>query len=180
METFWRKGYTGTSLDDLARSCNMNRPSLYAAFGNKQQIYLSCLDQFAQHMTAAIQPILERQKPLEACLRAFYAGVIDVYFSGDSPARGCMVWCTAITEAHEEPEIRDYLDRALNQVDAMLAKRFATAIERGELPGKRDAALLGKLAAATMHSIALRARSGQSRASLKRLGDATAKMLATG
>ena len=180
MEQFWSTGYAATSLDDLARACNMNRPSLYAAFGNKQQIYIAALDRFGEKMIDEVLPLLDGERSLEHSLRAFYHRVIEVYFSGDSVSRGCMVWCTAAVEAYAETEIRDYLDRALRQVDELLSRRFERAVAEGELPADQDPVTLGRLAAASMHSIALRARAGQSRSSLKRLGDATAGWLASG
>ena len=60
----------------------------------------------------------------------------------------------------------------------MLTSRFERALADGELPPDADPTMLGKLAATTMHSLALRSRAGQSRASLKRLSDASARMLA--
>lgn len=180
MEQFWSTGYTATSLDDLAAACQINRPSLYAAFGNKQQIYLATLARFAEQMGAQILPILTGPKPLEGTLKAFYQKVIEIYFSGTTTARGCMVWCTAAVEAHSEPEIRESLEQALQTVDELLASRFERALDQGEIPAGSDPQSLGRLAAATMHSIALRARAGQSRVSLKRLADSTASWLASG
>src|SRR5882724_10797919 len=43
-ETFWKAGYAGTSLDDLSAATGMNRPSLYAAFGDKRDLYLKALE----------------------------------------------------------------------------------------------------------------------------------------
>ena len=45
-ETFWKAGYAGTSLDDLVAATGMNRPSLYAAFGDKRDLYLKTLEHY--------------------------------------------------------------------------------------------------------------------------------------
>ncbi len=178
MDSCWSGGYSATSLDDLSMATGMNRPSLYAAFGNKQSIYLQAMEKFSTHMAEQLEPALTADQPLEAALRAFYSRVLNVYFSGDDGPRGCMVMCTATSEAHADPQIRQYLDRTLQRIDALLISRFERALADGELPSDTDPATLGKLAATTMHSLALRSRAGQSRASLKRLSDASARMLA--
>tara|TARA_R110000787_G_scaffold15088_49_gene46639 strand:- start:161 stop:787 length:627 start_codon:yes stop_codon:yes gene_type:complete len=178
MDSCWSGGYSATSLDDLSTATGMNRPSLYAAFGNKRSIYLQAMDKFGMHMAGQLEPVLTADQPLEAALRAFYGRVLNVYFSGDDGPRGCMVMCTATSEAHADPQIRQYLDRTLQRIDAMLTSRFERALADGELPPDADPTMLGKLAATTMHSLALRSRAGQSRASLKRLSDASARMLA--
>src|SRR6185503_5597935 len=44
--TFWKKGYSATTLDDLSEATGMNRPSLYGAFGDKRALYLATLERY--------------------------------------------------------------------------------------------------------------------------------------
>ncbi len=46
MRVFWQKGYVGTSLSDLTAALGINKPSLYAAFGNKEQLFASALARY--------------------------------------------------------------------------------------------------------------------------------------
>jgi AcrR family transcriptional regulator len=46
VDVFWRKGYEGASLSDLTRAMGINRPSLYAAFGDKEQLFRKVLDRY--------------------------------------------------------------------------------------------------------------------------------------
>lgn len=177
MQQFWSQGYSATSLDDLSAATGMNRPSLYAAFGNKQSIYLKSLEFFAAEMARKILRALSRPGTLHESLVRFYSNVLDVYFSGDQGARGCSVWCTATVEAHRDPVIREFLVSAIARIDGALQQRFEQAVSDGELDPGADPKILGQLAAATMHSIALRARAGASRASLRKLTSATAGLL---
>ena len=48
LQVFWRKGYEGTSLSDLTKAMGINRPSLYAAFGNKEALFRKALDRYAE------------------------------------------------------------------------------------------------------------------------------------
>lgn len=169
LDAFWTGGYTGTSLDALSAATGMNRPSLYAAFGDKRQIYLTVLGRFAQAMEAAVGAAMADAPTLAEALARFYGGALDVYLSGDEGARGCFVICTAAVDAPQEPLIRETLQAVLTLIDARLAARIRQAVVVGELPADTDVDMLGALAAATLHSLAVRARAGTPRAALEAL-----------
>ena len=177
IDAFWIGGYTGTSLDELSAATGLNRPSLYAAFGDKRQLYLTALARFVERMEAAVSTAMAEAPDLRNALARFYDGALDVYLSGDEPARGCFVICTAAVDAPEEPAIRDALQAVLTGIDVKLAARFKRAIAGGELPAGSDADALGTLAAATLHSLAIRARAGASRAALTALAKASINQL---
>src|SRR6187431_311201 len=48
LDVFWRKGYEGASLSDLTEAMGINRPSLYAAFGNKEELFRKALDRYGE------------------------------------------------------------------------------------------------------------------------------------
>lgn len=177
LDAFWTGGYNGTSLDDLSAATGMNRPSLYATLGDKQQIYLRALARFAQTMEASVSAAMADAPTLRDALARFYSGALDVYLSGDAPARGCFVICTAAVDAPQEPAIREALNATLSLIDQKLAARFRQAVERGELPPDAHVDALGALAAATLHSLAIRARAGASRSSLEALAAASIAQL---
>jgi AcrR family transcriptional regulator len=166
MDTFWTRGYAGTSLDDLAEAAGINRPSLYATFGDKQTMYLRAVAYFEAAMEAQLRLSLDQDRPLIEGLVEFYQSSIEFYLSGEGPPRGCLVICTAATEAPEEPAIRQALARVLAKMDHAFEVRIARAVERGELPRSADPRVLGQLAAAVMHSLAVRARAGSRREQL--------------
>src|ERR1700736_6971256 len=58
MQVFWRQGYEGTSLSDLTKAMGINRPSLYAAFGNKEELFRKALDRYADRPTAFVRQSL--------------------------------------------------------------------------------------------------------------------------
>lgn len=164
---FWNTGYSGASLDSIASAAGMNRPSLYAAFGDKHALYIKALDQYWASAHAAMQAALnDSSLTLEQALIAFYEGQLAIYFSGDGQPRGCFAIGTATTEAVEDPEIRNVLSRRLSQLDADLEARLQRAIESGELTGDVDSAARAMLASSLLHSISIRARAGKSREEL--------------
>ena len=181
LEAFWTHGYAGTSLDALSSATGMNRPSLYATFGDKQQLYLRTLDRFGERMEAAAVAAMADAATLREALAGFYRGALSVYLGDardDGPlARGCHVICTAAAEAPEEPAIRAALQAVLALIDRRLAERFAAAVAAGELPADSDVEALGLLAGATLHSLAIRARAGTPRPTLERLVEAAVARL---
>jgi len=176
-DTFWKTGYAGTSLDEIAAATGMNKPSLYAAFGDKRALYLEALAQYWQLAFADMRAALAKDGPLEDALMRVYEGALSIYFSGDGRPRGCFVVGTAVTEAIEDGEIRNSLMAGFHTFDGDFETRFRTARETGELKADADPAALAVLATATMHTIAIRARAGAPRAELKELARKAIKVI---
>jgi TetR/AcrR family transcriptional regulator, copper-responsive repressor len=169
MEAFWSAGYAATSLDDLAAATGMNRPSLYGAFGDKRALYLKTLEHYSAggKLRAALAP----DDTLEEALARVYKLAIGLYLQGDEGPRGCFLIGTAATEAVKSPDVRDALAAQLGELDDLFAARFVRARAAGELPRDADPRALAKLASAVLHSIALRARAGDPRASLEAIAN---------
>ena len=100
------RGYAATSLDDISAATGMNRPSLYAAFGDKQAIYLKAIERY--RAGPALRDALVGGTLREALSRA-YPAALAVYLAGDRGQRGCFVIGTAATEAVTSPMVREKL-----------------------------------------------------------------------
>jgi AcrR family transcriptional regulator len=167
---FWSTGYSGASLDSIATAAGMNRPSLYAAFGDKHALYIKALEQYWESASAAMQEALtDKDLTLEQALMGFYEGQLSIYFSGEGQPRGCFAIGTATTEAVEDSAIREVLADRLSRLDADLETRLRAAVSAGELKDDVDPAALAVLASSLLHSISIRARAGKSRAELTEL-----------
>ena len=169
IECFWKTGYSGTSLDDISAATGMNRPSLYAAFGDKQALYLKALRHYWSMSYVAMREALVDDIPLNEALMRVYEKALAIYFSGSGRPRGCFAIGTATTEAVENAEIRDSLAKGLHALDKGFEARIRTAHVNGELKANADPVALSLLASATLHTIAIRARTGSPRAELRRL-----------
>jgi len=166
-ETFWKTGYSGTSLDSIATATGMNPPSLYAAFGNKHALYLEALARYWEISLAAMREALAEDRPLGESLMLAFEAALSIYFSGKGSARGCFVIGTAVAESVDDPAIRSSVATGLRMIDTDFEARFRTAREKGELKQDADPATLAILASATMHTIAIRARAGARRTELR-------------
>jgi AcrR family transcriptional regulator len=168
-DSFWRSGYSGTSLDTISAATGMNPPSLYAAFGNKRALYLEALARYWEISLAATREALAEDRPLGESLMLAYEAALSIYFSGKGSARGCFVMGTAVTEAAEDAAIRKSVAAGLRMIDADFEARLRKARDRGELKDDADPAALALVASAIMHSIAIRARAGTPRAELREM-----------
>jgi TetR/AcrR family transcriptional regulator, copper-responsive repressor len=177
-DAFWQSGYSGTSLDEISAATGMNRPSLYAAFGDKHTLYLKALEQYWQLSLVAMREALaDPDQSLDEALMRLYDGQLSIYFSGDGRPRGCFAIGTATTEAVEDPEIRKALAEGVHLLDADLEARLQMARDKGELKDDADPAALAMLASATLHTIAIRARAGIPRVELKEIARKAASVI---
>jgi TetR/AcrR family transcriptional regulator, copper-responsive repressor len=176
-KAFWESGFAATSLEDLAAATGMNRPSLYGAFGDKRALYLKALTAYWDAGRAGMADALAPDRPLREALRRVYSIALDLYFPANGQPRGCLLIGTAATEAMRDSDVRATLADALREIDAAFEARLRLAQERGELSGAADPWTLAMLAAATLHTLALRSRAGAPRAELEKLVDGAVTLI---
>lgn len=166
-DVFWVKGYAATSLDDIVEATGMNRPSLYAAFGDKHGIYLAALRMMAERLEGAIAGAVALDLSLKAFLDFFFERCLDSYLSGADGPRGCFLVGTAVTEAVADGDVREMVRECFEACEEHLAERFAKAKAAGELPAGADPKALALLTSSTMHDLAMFARTGAGRPALE-------------
>jgi len=176
-ECFWKHGYAGTSLDDLASATGMNRPSLYAAFGNKHDLYLKTLRRYLDESRETAKALLADLPPLRIYLGRFYQAALDVYFAGSGGGRGCYSIGTAATESAVDAAVRAFLADSIQSTDAFFASLVRKAIDRAEIQPKADPEAMARVLTATLHTLAVRSRAGQSRRELEKLAAAAIEIV---
>jgi len=176
-QVFWKHGYAATSLDDLVAATGMNRPSLYAAFGDKRDLYLKTLERYQQRSRAIGREIIADDPPLRIFLKRFYDAALDIYLAAGDEARGCYSISTAPAQATTDPAVRDFLAASISGTDTFIGRQIVKAIERGEVPSNADAEALAQMATAAMHTIAVRARVGVSRKELTAIATAAIDLI---
>ncbi len=174
-DTFWKAGYAGTSLDDLVAATGMNRPSLYAAFGDKRDLYLKTLEYYRREGRALALKALVGDPPLPVFLKRFYGQALDLYLADGS--RGCYSIGTAATVAVVDDDVRAFLAESMRSTDSFLRGQIDKAKERGEIPRDTDTTALAYLATATLHTLAVRSRAGIPRKELDKLVDAAIRAI---
>jgi TetR/AcrR family transcriptional regulator, copper-responsive repressor len=166
LDLFRQGGFAATSLDDLSAATGMNRPSLYGAFGDKRELYIKSYQRYRDDARAAMIDIFREELPIRKRLERIYAVALDIYLDGESP-RGCFTVMTAASEAVADPQIRGMVLEGFSELDKAFANCFRLGRDKGELPASADPDVLAKLASATIHTIAIRARAGVPRKELE-------------
>lgn len=163
MALFWRKGFTATSMDDLVIETQMNKPSLYAAFGNKAALYEKAIERFNNIASTRYRHELEKQSDQDRVTERVKRYLISaIHFYTDSEGlTGCMVLSTAVTEV-EDPAIRTMLNQVINAQTQQVEDALQAALETGELKKGTDVHTIALGVVALLHSISLRARAGAS------------------
>ncbi|HVK08276.1 MAG TPA: TetR/AcrR family transcriptional regulator [Gemmataceae bacterium] len=158
MEVFWRHGYEGTSIADLTAAMGINRPSLYAAFGDKKELFRKCLDRYASGPAGYVREALQ-EPTCRAAVEALLRGSVERLTAPDTPP-GCMAVSGALACGEESDCVKAELaDRRRAAVDA-LQKRFEAGRTAGELPTETDCAALALYVATVLHGLSVQASGG--------------------
>ncbi len=172
---FWTRGFAGTSLDDLSEAMEMKRPSIYNAFGDKESLYRAALDAFQAKLNSGMRELLEGGD-LKTNLNQFFCRALDVYTAGETQL-GCFIFCTAPAEAIAHPDVREDIFAITTNTDRTLKTLFEESQTSGQLSPATDPLIAAQLTQATLHSLALRSRAGQSRTSLNKMAKGAVEMI---
>jgi AcrR family transcriptional regulator len=169
LRVFWRKGYEGASMADLTSAMGIEKPSLYAAFGDKEQLFRQVLDRYqkgpANLVLAALQEPTAR-RVIERLLR-------ESADAGSDPKlpRGCLYVQGALACGSDSDCIRTELISRRAAGEALLRKRLQRAKREGDLPKESDPAALARYIMAVLHGMSVRSSAGASRKELRGIAE---------
>jgi AcrR family transcriptional regulator len=168
LELFWSRGYEGTSLEDLTQAMGMNRPSLYATFGCKEQLFRRALDRYAEGPAAYMAAALDAPTGREV-LRRILEGTLQLLSDPRYPA-GCLAVHAALACGQEAQMIREELCRRRAQTQQALIERLTRAEQAGEWP-EGSAETLACFVMTVVYGLAVQAKSGASGETLRRVAE---------
>lgn len=145
MELFWEKGYEATSLRDLTAKMGIQRPSLYAAFGDKQELFEASLRKYKQFHASYVRSRLQNGSSIKEALRAFFAGIVAEAYE-EVPNRGCFCLNVMVELAPHDAKF-EVLTR---EHQMYLAAIFQETIERGIRSGELGSHVNAKVLAQTL------------------------------
>ena len=167
LRVFWSKGYEGASLTDLTDAMGITRPSLYAAFGNKEALFRKALDLYEREKLCYMSQALDAPTARDVAERLL-RGALEMQASDGEP-RGCLRVISSVACGVEAESIREeVIARRKSSSDALIA-RFEKAEAAGELPEHMNAEGLSGYLVALLQGLALQAGAGASREELERL-----------
>lgn len=166
MQTFWAKGYEATSLDDLCAATGLGRSSLYAAFGDKQGLYLSALERYETAAIGRITASLSSSKsPLDGIV-AFINRIIDDIVAGPG-RRGCFIGNCAAELARQDRMVASHVRHSMDRVQSTFRMAIVQARDAGQLPRNADVDALAAFLMSGIQGLRLVGKANPDRAVLK-------------
>jgi AcrR family transcriptional regulator len=172
-EVFWRHGFQGASLAELTEATGLSKPSLYAAFGDKESLYLHCLKRYADRAIALQTAWLEQEPDARKAVEGFLRASAQLQTDPKLPGGCFIVNGTADCGAPATPPaVEAALRSGAAGSEQRLRQRLQRAEQAGELPEGVDAKQLAALFSAVLTGMAMMAKSGQPHAKLLEVVDA--------
>jgi AcrR family transcriptional regulator len=165
LEVFRARGYEGATLPELTRAMGINRPSLYSAFGNKEQLFRKALDRYQKGPMSYLTEAL-RAPTARAVVEAIFSGFLRMQRDRNQ-ARGCLIVSGALASGEWAETVRRELSRLRQEIVKALRKRFERATEDGDLPAGTDCATLARYVATVLNGLAVQAASGATEKELR-------------
>jgi AcrR family transcriptional regulator len=169
MRVFWEQGYEGASLTDLTAAMGITRTSMYAAFGNKEELFRAAVQRYTEGPAGYVARALE-QPTARQVAEAFLAGSVCATTSSDGPA-GCLVVQGSLAAGEAGRAARDTLTAWREETWSRLRARFARAVDEGDLPADTDPGLLARYLMTVGNGIAVQAAGGVAADDLHQVAD---------
>jgi AcrR family transcriptional regulator len=170
MKTFWKLGYEGASMAELTEAMGINSPSLYAAFGSKEELFQEAVQLYLETEDRTTRSILDQEPTARAAIHA------TLRHSAGNLARpgfphGCLLILGDSNASSANKSVRDYLCQRRKELQAGLQQRLRRGIADGDVPANADVEAMAAFYMTLMRGLSLRARDGASREALVRVVD---------
>lgn len=161
MDVFWVKGYEGTSISDLATAMGINSPSLYAAYGSKEALFLEATDFYSRVEGPDIWLALDEAPSAREAIELFLTRTAKAYSQTGRP-QGCLITLGALHQDSTSGPICTDLRRRRAENRSALQKRLERGVAEGELPAGFDCGSAATFFATVQHGMSIQARDGAS------------------
>ena len=175
MLLFWRKGFAMTSMNDLCEAMGIRSPSLYAAFGDKEALYLEAVDHYVRTVGPPVWDRLTEGETARAGVESLLLAATESLPKSRATPAGCMAALAAVGD-ELPPAIANVARKVRLKMLSQLRSRLEAAVSGAELPASTDIDRLSRFYLSVFEGMAIQARDGASRAELR--GVAAAAMAA--
>lgn len=177
LRVFWSRGYEGASLTELTEAMGITRPSLYAAFGNKEALFRKALDLYEREKLGYMQTALSAPTARGVAERLLF-GALQMQSSSCDP-KGCLGIISSVAAGPEAESIRAEVIARRASSHRLVVERFERARAEGELPDTVDPESLARYLLAILQGLSLQAGAGASCVELKDLVETSLKLWPT-
>ena len=166
---FWRHGYEGTSVADLTKAIGINVPSLYSAFGNKEELFRKVVARYVQK-PASYLPTALKEPTARRAAEKLLNSAIDMVMHPGHP-NGCLLVHGALVAGPSAESARKELSRCRAGAESAICRRFERAILEGDLSKRVDPAKLARYIVTVIWGMSVQAAGGATRNQLKDVAD---------
>ena len=178
MKVFWAKGYEATSISDLVGAMNINKGSLYNAFGSKKALFTRAFLKYDRDTRQTTLRDLEAMDDPIRALETFFDGLI-AESRADPSRKGCLLVNTALELPNHDDDIRDMVMAALQDFEQFFERTVALAKARGEALSDLDAGEAAKSLLAQAFGLRVLARGAFTIASLEAIRNQALRLVTT-
>lgn len=164
-QVFWEKGYRGTSMNDLVEATGLNKHSMYKEFGNKDGLFLACIEHYAKETTKDIFAILQQQPLGFHNIESYFHYIIDS--ASSSKYNACLLINTAIEKEVLSDEINDLTQKYLSLQEEAFYNCLEAAQRNGEIPKDKNIEMLAKYLMCFLEGINVMGKTGPTKKSLE-------------
>jgi AcrR family transcriptional regulator len=157
LQLFWEHGYEGTSINDLTAAMGITPPSLYTAFGSKEELYAEVLDLYRSSHGAYFPAALTEEKTVYDGISRLLRGAAETFTAGPG---GCMISTAVLSCASEVKNVADSLAAMRSGSLDMIETYIRKGISTGELPESTDARQLARFFGTIIQGMSVQARDG--------------------
>jgi AcrR family transcriptional regulator len=170
VRVFWRKGFEGATYADLVEAAGVERPALYAAFGNKEELFLKALARYDERYLDYMPEALALPSAREVAARIIHQAIdLNTRYPEHT---GCLGINGGLAVSDDAEPVRRALNEYRLNGQNRLAERFARAKAEGDLPDTADPLVLAAFVTTVTQGIAVQAKAGLDRATLEQVADA--------
>lgn len=180
LELFWEKGFAATSLDDIAEATRVSRPSLAAAFGDKQALYIKAMERYQDRIKEQLDEVLTcngGNDTMAGIINRYFDIMIGAYTGEQEHPLGCAFMCTALNEAPQHDGILEMLQGAIEGFDRRFEAFFTKARDLGFIRPEQDPMVLTQVISGLTTNLLVRARAGAGRQELEKITRSTTAYL---
>ena len=164
LKVFWSRGYEGASMAELADALGVNKPSIYATFGNKETLFRKALARYVTGPAAFVKEA-KNEPTAKRVVEKFLLQAVD-FFSDKSTPNGCMIVQAALTGGQGSSTIQQELITYRKNFEVSFNERFKLAQAQGDLPANVNSKQLAKYIATIHQGMSVQATSGATREDL--------------
>ncbi len=166
MFLFWRKGFAATSMNDLCDAMGISSPSLYAAFGSKEALYLEAVEHYVRTQGPPVWDKLAEGTSARAGIENLLIAWTESLPKSRATPAGCMAMLAAVSDEWPTAIVRVVKTVRLEMLGT-LRSRLETAVAKGELPAPTDIDGLSRFYLSVFQGMAIQARDGATQAELR-------------